>query len=114
MRKNITPCYYVPTVREHFDFHMRELFKERCPRKKRLNRLFALYSMVLAGRVAWSESGYDAVRSNIDAYRNASERVITSDFLILRKAYLVFVLGEIPSPTAKLLEDIWSDILGTK
>ena len=109
MRKNVTPCYYVPTTRKFFDFHMQEFFKEKCPGKKRLDRLFLLYKMTCDNRIEWTEYGYDSIRSCIEEYKDASERVITADFLILRKAYLVFVGGEIESPAKTIFGEILSD-----
>ena len=109
MRKCITPCYYVPTIRKFFDFHMQEIFKEKCPGKKRLDRLFSLYKMTCDDKIEWTEYGYDSVRSCIEAYKDASEKVITADFLLLRKAYLVFVCGETVSPVMKLFGELMSD-----
>ena len=109
MRKSITPCYYVPTMRKFFDFHMQEILKEQCPGKKRLDRLFSLYKMTCDDKIEWTKYGYDSVRSCIEAYKDASEKVITADFLLLRKAYLVFVCGETESPMMKILGELMSD-----
>ena len=111
MRNLATPFYGVPNDQGHFDFHMRTLLKDQCPGEKRLRRLFELYRLARDSRVEWTEYGYARVREEIEAYKEASEKVIDEDFRLLRKAYLVFVYGEKPSETARIMAELFGDLV---
>lgn len=108
MKNTAIPCFYVPTSKQLFDFHMQSLLQKKCPGQKRLDRLFDLYQCTCEGRIEWTEDGYYHVRSSVESYKNVSDGTITADFRLLRQAFLVFVCGEKPSPSAKILADLFA------
>lgn len=110
MKNDATPIFYVPTSKRLFDFHMKTFLQEKCPGPKRLGRLFELYKVALESTVEFTESGFGFVRTCIEAYKTASDSVITADFRLLRQGCLVFMCAEKPTPAAKAVADLFANI----
>lgn len=110
MKNLATPFCGVPNDQRLFDLHMRAFLEDQCPGEKRLRRLFELYRFAREDRVEWTEYGYGRVRDGIEAYKDASEKVITEDLRLLRKANLLFLYTEKPTEMSRLMSELFMDL----
>ena len=91
MRKLSYPVFFVPTDRELFErvIHLWTDGTVISIGKRRMDRLYKLYTLLLKDEVEWNSRGVEFVRECIDDYRDADENIIRKDLNLLVKLRFV-------------------------
>ncbi len=91
MKKLSYPVFFVPTNRELFErvIHLWTDGTVISIGKRRMDRLYKLYTLLLKDKVEWNSRGVEFVREFIDDYRDADENIIRKDLNLLVKLRFV-------------------------
>ena len=91
MKKLSYPVFFVPTRRGLFErvIHLWTDGTVISIGKRRMDRLYKLYTVLLKDEVEWNSRGVEFVRECIEDYRDADENIIRKDLNLLVKLRFV-------------------------